>query len=59
MTMISTLHLKTRQSAVWRCGENVFDEKFGVQADKGTIYDLNGIGHKVGIRWYFRSQNID
>jgi hypothetical protein len=33
--------------------ENVFDEKLGVQADKGTIYDLNGKGHKVGIRWYF------
>lgn len=33
--------------------ETTFDEKHGVQADKGTIYDLNGIGHKVGIRWYF------
>jgi hypothetical protein len=33
--------------------ENVFDEKLSVQADKGMIYDLNGIGHKVGIRWYF------
>jgi hypothetical protein len=33
--------------------ETTFDEKHGVQADNGTIYDLNGIGHKVGIRWYF------
>jgi hypothetical protein len=33
--------------------EFVFDEKLGVQADRGTIYDLNGIGHKVAIRWYF------
>jgi hypothetical protein len=33
--------------------EFVFDEKLGVQADRGTIYDLNGKGHKVGIRWYF------
>ena len=33
--------------------ENVFDQKLSVQADKGMIYDLNGIGHKVGIRWYF------
>ena len=33
--------------------ENVFDEKLSVQADKGMIYGLNGIGHKVGIRWYF------
>ena len=33
--------------------EFVFDEKLGVQADRGTIYDLDGIGHKVTIRWYF------
>jgi hypothetical protein len=33
--------------------EFVFDDKLGVQADRGTIYDLNGKGHKVGIRWYF------
>jgi hypothetical protein len=33
--------------------EFVFDEKLGIQADRGTIYDLDGIGHKVAIRWYF------
>jgi len=33
--------------------EFVFDEKLGVQADRGTIYHLDGIGHKVAIRWYF------
>lgn len=33
--------------------EKSFDEKFGVEADKGMIYDMDGIGHKVGIRWYF------
>ena len=33
--------------------EFFFDEKLGAQADSGTIYDLNGKGHKVGIRWYF------
>jgi hypothetical protein len=33
--------------------ENVLDEKLGVQSDKGMIYDLDGIGHKVAIRWYF------
>jgi hypothetical protein len=33
--------------------ENIFDEKHSVQVDRGTVYDLNGIGHKVGIRWYF------
>lgn len=30
-----------------------FDEKLGVKAERGIIYDLNGKGHKVGIRWYF------
>jgi hypothetical protein len=29
------------------------DEKYDVDADKGMIYDMDGIGHKVGIRWYF------
>jgi hypothetical protein len=33
--------------------QNIFDEKHRVQADMGTIYDMNGVGHKVGIRWYF------
>jgi hypothetical protein len=33
--------------------EFVFDEKLGVQADRGTIYDFDGVGHKVAIRWYF------
>jgi hypothetical protein len=33
--------------------EHVMDEKYGVEADKGVIYDMDGIGHKVGIRWYF------
>ena len=29
------------------------DEKYGVEADKGMIHDMDGIGHLVGIRWYF------
>lgn len=29
------------------------DEKYNVDADKGMIYDMDGIGHRVGIRWYF------
>ena len=33
--------------------EHVLDEKYGVEADKGMIYDIDGLGHKVGIRWYF------
>ncbi len=33
--------------------EKSLDERFGAEADKGMIYDVDGIGHKVGIRWYF------
>jgi hypothetical protein len=33
--------------------EHVLDDKYGVQADRGVIHDMDGIGHKVGIRWYF------
>lgn len=33
--------------------ESTLDEKYNVLAEKGMIYDMDGIGHKVGIRWYF------
>ncbi len=33
--------------------EHVLDEKYGVESDMGVIYDMDGIGHKVGIRWFF------
>ena len=33
--------------------EKAIDEKYNVMAEKGMIYDMDGIGHKVGIRWYF------
>jgi len=33
--------------------EHVIDEKYGVEADRGMIHDMDGIGHKVGIRWFF------
>ena len=33
--------------------ETAPDDKYGVEADRGVIYDMDGIGHKVGIRWYF------
>ncbi len=29
------------------------DEKYDVDAEIGMIHDMDGIGHKVGIRWYF------
>lgn len=33
--------------------EKTIDEKHKVDADKGMIYDMDGIGHTVSIRWYF------
>jgi hypothetical protein len=33
--------------------ENGLDERLGVTSEKGIIYDFDGIGHKVGIRWSF------
>ena len=33
--------------------ERSVDEKYNVEAEKGMIYDMDGIGHRVGIRWYF------
>lgn len=33
--------------------ERSIDEKYSVEAEKGMIHDMDGIGHKVGIRWYF------
>jgi hypothetical protein len=33
--------------------DRYFDNKYGVECDSGIIYDGNGTGHKVGIRWYF------
>src|ERR687884_23245 len=33
--------------------EHILDQKYGVEADRGVIYDMDGIGHRVGIRWYF------
>lgn len=33
--------------------ERSVDEKYGVESEKGMIYDMDGIGHRVGIRWFF------
>ena len=33
--------------------EKTVDEKYNVISEKGMIYDMDGIGHKVGIRWFF------
>ena len=49
----STLLLEDKTKRGLTPIEKSLDEKFGVDADKGMIYDMDGIGHKVGIRWYF------
>ena len=33
--------------------EYSYDDKYGVNSEKGMIHDIDGIGHRVGIRWYF------
>lgn len=33
--------------------ERSLDEKYNVESEKGMIYDMDGIGHRVGIRWFF------
>jgi len=33
--------------------ERSIDEKLNVDAEKGMIHDMDGIGHWVPIRWYF------
>jgi hypothetical protein len=39
--------------------ETSIDEKLNVQADKGMIHDMDGIGHWVPIRWYFPKELFD
>lgn len=45
--------MRTRPRGGLEVREHVLDDKYGVQADRGVIHDMDGIGHKVGIRWYF------
>lgn len=41
--------------------ERSIDEKLNVEAEKGMIHDMDGIGHWVPIRWYFpkNQYNLD
>ena len=39
--------------------ETSIDEHLNVSADKGMIYDMDGIGHWVPIRWYFSKDSFD
>ena len=38
--------------------EHSVDEKLKVEADKGMIHDMDGIGHWVPIRWFFSKSNF-
>ncbi len=49
----STLLLEDKTKRGLTVVERSVDEKFGVEAEKGVIHDMDGIGHKVGIRWHF------
>ena len=33
--------------------DRYFDTNYGAECDSGIIYDGNGTGYRVGIRWYF------
>ncbi len=39
--------------------ETSLDETLNVQADKGMIHDMDGIGHWVVIRWYFSKDSFE
>ena len=39
--------------------ERSIDEKTNVEAEKGMIHDMDGIGHWVPIRWYFPKKDYD
>ncbi len=49
----STILLEDKTKRGLTVIERSVDEKFGVEAEKGKIHDMDGIGHKVGIRWHF------
>jgi hypothetical protein len=39
--------------------ERSIDEKLNVEAEKGMIHDMDGIGHWVAIRWFFPKNKYD
>ena len=39
--------------------ERSLDEKLKVEAEKGMIHDMDGIGHWVPIRWFFPKNQYD
>ena len=39
--------------------ERSIDDKLNVEAEKGMIHDMDGIGHWVPIRWFFPKNQYD
>jgi len=39
--------------------ERSIDDKLNVEAEKGMIHDMDGIGHWVPIRWFFPKKQYD
>jgi hypothetical protein len=39
--------------------ERSLDERLQVEAEKGMIHDMDGIGHWVPIRWFFPKKDYD
>ncbi len=48
---------KTKRGLTVR--EKSIDEKLNVDAEKGMIHDMDGIGHWVPIRWFFPKKNFN
>ena len=38
--------------------ETRIDKRHSVDVENGVIYDMDGIGHKVRIRWYFPEEKF-
>ncbi len=38
--------------------EKSIDAERNVPSDKGMIYDMDGIGHKVNIRWFYPKEKF-
>ena len=38
--------------------ETRIDKRHSVDVENGVIYDMDGIGHKVPIRWYFPEEKF-
>jgi hypothetical protein len=39
--------------------DNFTDEKTAIESVRGMIYDMEGIGHKVAIKWLYPKSRYD